>query len=204
MVMLSACGSEAGSAGGITVTLVTPVDPDATPTLGPGESPTPAVPPELVLSAVEVFQSGAVLVSVTGDVTAGTANFLGRNFKLAKGTQSMFAFVAVDTGDPVGPQPLKVDVTLVNGSKATLQDTVVVVANEWSVDSLEFTEEQTTDLLDPQVVAAELALLRTLYSGVTPEKLWAGGWAMPVDGAITARYGEQRSINGSAPTANTV
>lgn len=202
MVMLSGCGGESGAAGGITVTLVTPVKPDATPTLGPNESPTPAVPPELVISTVEVFQSGAVLVSVTGDVTAGTANFLGRNFKLAKGTQSMFAFVAVDTDDPVGLQPLKVEVTLVNGSKATLQDTVAVVATAWTIDSLEFTDEQTSTLLDPQLVASELAFLRTLYSGVTPEKLWSGGWAMPVEGAVTARYGEQRSINGSVPSGH--
>ena len=201
MVMLSSCGGDSNADNEITVTLVTPVNPDATPTLTAGESPTPAVPPELVLSTVEVFQSGAVLVSVTGDVSGGTANFLGRNFKLAKGTQSMFAFVAVDTEDPVGAQPLKVDVTLLNGSKATLQDKITVVKNEWSVDSLEFTEEQSA-LLDPKVAADELALLRTLYSGVTPEKLWSGGWELPVEGVVTARYGEQRSINGSAPAGH--
>jgi murein DD-endopeptidase MepM/ murein hydrolase activator NlpD len=37
---------------------------------------------------------------------------------------------------------------------------------------------------------------------VTPEKLWSGGWGMPVNGAVTARYGEQRSINGSAPSGH--
>ncbi len=198
----AACGGGAGADnGGITTRLVTPVNPDATPTLAPGESPTPLVPPELVLSTVEVYQAGAVLVSVTGDVTSGTATFLGRSFKLAKGSQSMFAFVAVDTEDPAGPQPLKVDITLPNGSKGTLQDTITVLKTNWTVDSLEF-DSQTSELLDPKTTADELALLKTIYSGVTPEKLWDGPWLMPVNGVLTARYGEQRSINGSAPSGH--
>ena len=54
----------------------------------------------------------------------------------------------------------------------------------------------------PKTVADELALLKAIYSGVTPEKLWTGGWAVPVAGALTARYGEQRSINGSVPSGH--
>jgi murein DD-endopeptidase MepM/ murein hydrolase activator NlpD len=198
---LAACGGGGGDGGGITTKLVTPANPDATPTLAPGESPTPFVPPELVLSTVEVYQAGAVIVSVTGDVTGGSATFLGRTFKLAKGSQSMFAFVAVDTEDPTGPQPLKVDITLPNGSKGTLQDTITVLRTQWTVDSLEF-DQQTSELLDPKTVNDELALLKSIYSGVTPEKLWNGPWLMPVNGVLTARYGEQRSINGSVPSGH--
>ena len=202
---LSAVACGGASAGGddqIKVTLVTPVSSSPTASVVVGASPTALVAPELVLSTVEVYQAGAVLVSVTGDITGGTASFLGRNFKLAKGAQSMFAFVAVDTGDPVGAAPLKVDVTLTNGSKATLQDTIHVLRTEWTVDSLEFSEEQTQVLLDPKVVADEFAMLRTIYSGVSPQKLWDGPWLLPVPGALTARYGEQRSINGSVPSGH--
>ena len=198
---LSACG-DAGAEDRISVKHVTPQVSDATPTLAPGETPTPLVPPELVLSTIDVYQSGAVLVSVTGDVSGGSATFLGRSFKLAKGSQSMFAFVGVDTEDAPGLHDLQVDVTLANGSKATLQDQINVRSTEWTVDSLEFTDEQTQTLLDPNVTAAEYALLKKLYSGVTPEKLWDGPWRLPIDGPVTARYGEQRSINGSAPSGH--
>jgi murein DD-endopeptidase MepM/ murein hydrolase activator NlpD len=201
-LLAGGCGNGADADNGIQVKLVTPVASNPTPTEIPGTTPTPLIPPELVLSTVEVYQSGAVLVSVTGDITGGTANFLGRNFKLAQGSQSMFAFVAVDTGDATGAQPLKVDVTLTNGSKATLQDTIFVLPTEWTVDSLEFTEEQTATLLDPKVTADEAAMLRAIYAGVTPQKLWDGPWRLPVDGALTARYGEQRSINGSPPSGH--
>jgi murein DD-endopeptidase MepM/ murein hydrolase activator NlpD len=200
-LLFVACGG-ARANDDIRVKVVTPVAPNATPTLAPGQSPTPLVQPELVLSTVQVYQSGAVLVSVTGDVTAGVATFEGRTFKLAKGAQSIFAFVAVDTDDPIGQMPLKVDVTLANGSKATLQDTITVLKTDWTVDAIDFTEEQTTDLLDPTVTANELAMLKTIYSGVTPEKLWSGGWLMPIDGILTARYGEQRAINGGAPAGH--
>lgn len=198
----AACGGDDDGPSGIDVELVTPISQTATPTMEPGATPTALVAPELVLSALEVFQAGAVLVSVTGDVASGTANFLGREFELAQGTQSMFAFVGVGTEDPVGPQPLKVEVTLKNGSKATLQDTIGVLATEWTVDALEFTEEQTSELLDPQVTADELAFISAIYSEVTPDKLWEGTWQLPVTGAVTARYGEQRSINGSVPSGH--
>jgi murein DD-endopeptidase MepM/ murein hydrolase activator NlpD len=75
-------------------------------------------------------------------------------------------------------------------------------STDWTVDSLEFTDEQTQALLDPKVVADELAMLKTIYGGVTPEKLWTGAWQVPVMGALTARYGEQRSINGSVPSGH--
>ena len=48
---LASCGGGGGDGGGITTKLVTPANPDATPTLAPGESPTPFVPPELVAAA---------------------------------------------------------------------------------------------------------------------------------------------------------
>ena len=199
IIAATACGGDSGDE--ITTRLITAVPADATPTLAPGETPTPLVPPELVLSAVQVYQSGAVLVSVTGDVKAGTATFLGRTFTLEKGSQSMFAFVAVDTEDSPGPHPLRVDITMPNGSKGTLEDTITVLKTDWTVDSLEF-DSQTSELLDPKTNADELALLKAIYSGVTPAKLWDGPWLMPVNGVVTARYGEQRSINGSAPSGH--
>lgn len=200
-VAAASCGSAGAGDNGISIKLVTPVNPDATPTLVPGTTPTPLIPPEIVLSAVEVYQAGAVLVSITGDVSSGTINFLGRNYKLSKGTKSMFAFVGVDTEDPIGEQPLRADITLPNGTKGTLQDSIFVLKTDWTIDYLEF-DEQTSALLDPKTVADELALLKAIYSGVTPEKLWSGGWAVPVAGALTARYGEQRSINGSVPSGH--
>jgi murein DD-endopeptidase MepM/ murein hydrolase activator NlpD len=197
---LVACGSGGADNGDIVVSLVTPVPTPGGATPGNGGSPaatgTAIAPPELVLSTTQAFQAGAVLVSVTGQITGGMATFLGRKYTLTQGSRSMYTFAAVDTEDPVGAQTLKVDVLLPNGTKATLTDTITVIKTAWTVDSIDFTEAQTTDLLDPKVVNDELALLKGVYAKVTPEKLWDSSWQLPVDGPLTARFGEQRSING--------
>ncbi|MEP7216925.1 MAG: M23 family metallopeptidase [Anaerolineaceae bacterium] len=197
----AACGGGNDDDGGAIVTLVTPAGtrPGAASAV-PSGTPIPA--PELLLSALEVYQSGATLASVTGQVVSGTVTFLGRTLPLTKGTQSMYAFVPTDTDDAPGPHPIRVDFTLTNGTKGTLNDTVTLLKTQWTVDSLDFTESQTETLLDPKVIAAELATLRAVYAKVTPEKLWSGLWQLPVDGQITARYGEQRAINGSEPSGH--
>ncbi|PFG73649.1 M23 family metallopeptidase [Tepidiforma thermophila] len=198
----AACSAGADGTPEVTVRMVTPAGPAPTPTLPPGVSPTPLVPPELVVSTLEVYQAGAVLVSVTGDVIGGQVEFLGRKYPLTKGSQSQYTFVPVDTEDPPGEHALLVDVRMPNGTRGTLQATVRVLPTEWTVDYLEFTPEQTAALLDPQVVAEEQALLKSIYVKVTPQKLWSGPWLIPAQGALTARFGEQRSVNGSAPSGH--
>jgi hypothetical protein len=208
MVALTGCGSSDAGAGVVTKQ-VTPYS-SVTGSAGPGgasnarsQAPTgtPVTVPELMLSTTSVYQSGAVLVSVTGAVSSGSVSFLGRTYPLTKGTKSMYTFAGVDTDDPVGPAPIKVEFLTPNGSKGTLADTVTVVKTAWTVDALQFSDE-TSQLLDPTIVNDELALLHGIYTKVTPEKYWSGDWILPVDGPVTARYGEQRSINGSTPSGH--
>jgi hypothetical protein len=210
VVVSAACSGGHAPAGTALVREVTPAvspTPKASPqgtggTAAAGSSPTATVePPALVLSTLEVYQAGAVLVSVTGPVASGQVTFLGRSYPLTRGAKSMYSFVAVDTDDPTGPQPLKVDFTQTNGSKGTLSDTLTVLKTQWTVESVDF-DETTSQLLDPTIVNNELALLHGIYTKVTPEKLWTNGWIAPVPGQLTARYGEQRSINGSAPSGH--
>jgi hypothetical protein len=201
----AACSEAAGSS--ISVKLTTP-----TPTAAggatlaakgvPTPTGTPIPPPEMLVSTTDVYQAGAMLVSVVGEITGGTITFLERKSQLTQGKQSMYAFVGVGTDDPVGPHPMKVDFTLKNGSKGSLSTDVNVLKTQWTVDSLTFTEAQTEALLDPNVVDAENKQLEQVYATYTPEKLWDGPWRLPVQGAITARFGEQRSINGSDPSGH--
>ena len=201
--LAGACGSPDAGAG-VVVHVGSPV-PALASSSAPGTTAaptsTPLPPPELDLSANEVYQAGAILVSVMGGVSSGSITFLGRSYPLTKGTQSMFSFVGVDTEDPTGPQPLKVEFVLPSGTKGSLSQTVTVLKTTWTVDSLQFTPDKEA-LLDPRVVNDELAQLKAIYSKVTPEKYWSGNWLIPLEGPLTARYGEQRSINGSAPSGH--
>ncbi len=201
-LVLSACGG-GGDSGEpeIVVRLVTPAGPTATPTLLPGETVEPLVPPELLISTLEVYQAGSILVSVTGDVSGGQVTFLGKNFPLSRGSQSQFTFIPIDIEDRPGTYPLTAYVNLRNGTKGTLSDDVTILANEWTVDYLEFDPEQEA-LLDPAVSEAEVEMLRGIYRLVTPIKLWEGLWQLPVQGGLTSRFGEQRSYNGEEPSGH--
>lgn len=192
LLATTACGNDS-SGGKVLLQVITPV---GKPTEVPVAERTPLPPPEVILSAEAVYQAGALLVSVTGEITSGSVTALGRTLPLSKGAQSLYTFVPVDTEAPAGIQPLRIDFTTRNGSTGTVEESFEVLATEWTQDYLEFTEDEVTNLLDPAVTEQELAMLRTTYSKVTPEKLWEGPWLIPVDAVVTGRFGEQRSING--------
>ena len=198
----AACSRRAPAAPAVQVRVRTPAPTSTSVFAEPTPTPTPVPPPELVLSTEATSQAGAVLVSVTGGVAAGTASFLNRQYALIQGARSMFTFIGVGIADPPGSHPLTVAVTLPNGSTGILTADILVDATEWTVDYVEFTPDQVATLLDPDVIAAEEALLAEKYSTETPEKLWDGPWLMPTQGAITAHFGEQRSVNGGPPTGH--
>jgi len=197
--LLAGCGGkEAGAQPA--VHFVTPFIPPPTPT-PEGPTPTPIPPPELLLSTVEVYQAGTVLASVVGEVTSGTIRFLGREYALTEGNQSMYVFLGVGVLDEPGQYEVRVEFTTRSGSNGTLVDQVTILPNEWTVDYLTFTEEQ-NNLLDPKIAAEESALLERMYATYTQKKYWEGAWQIPAPGAITSFFGEQRSINGSVPSGN--
>ncbi|MGI8926660.1 MAG: M23 family metallopeptidase [Tepidiformaceae bacterium] len=206
IALVRCSGREAGDDAQAIVHLVTPPPGAGTPTAaGPASAQataTPLVPPELVLSAGRIFQAGVALASVTGDVTGGAAHFLGRDYPLTKGTQSVYAFVAASAEDAPGAHPLTIDLVLTNGTKGMLTAEIVVAATSWTADSLIFTPEQTARFLDPKAAADEAALLAGIYAGRAKEKLWSGPWRLPVMAGLSARFGEQRSINGSEPSGH--
>ncbi len=205
-LVVAGCGGSTGDdAGGAVVRILTAAPSvTAAPTSPgqPGATGTAIPAPELVLSTEEVYQAGAVLVSVTGGVSGGTATWLDKQYPLIQGSQSMFTFTGTGTEAAPGVHPLKVEVTLKNGSKGTLSADITVLAAAWTVDSLVFTPEQTAALLDPKTIADENAVLDKYYATRTKEKLWSGGWIVPTEGPLTARFGEQRSINGSAASGH--
>jgi len=179
------------------VKVVTPTATNPAPPGTPTPTLTPAPPPELILSATDVYQAGAVLVSVVGQVKGGRVAFIDRAYPLTQGKRSMYAFVGVGADAPTGPLPLRADFTTSAGSSGSLTAEVNVIKTAWTVDSVTI-PANLARLLDPAVTATELAQLAEVYAAVSGQKLWDGGWQLPVSGPITTRFGEQRSYNGAA------
>lgn len=196
---LTGCGGGDGS----TFTIITPTAP---PLVGAADSPSatavPLEPPELVLSTTQVYQAGAILVSLVGPAASGRVTFLGRGYDLIQGSQSIFSFVGVDCDDPAGAADLRVEFTLTNGTTGSLTQPIDVLPVDWPVDAIEIPAEK-TDLLAPGVAEAETVILRQFYDVTTREKLWDNmAWLVPAPGDITTQMGEQRSYNGSAPSGH--
>lgn len=192
--LAAACGQQ-GRAESITIVVNTPAP---TPTPAPSVVD-PADLPELLLSASTAYQGGAILVSLTGNVRAGTVTFLGRQHELTQGDQSIYAYVGIAIEDAPGSYPLTVTFQTPNGSEGSLTETIEILETAWTVDSLTFEDGQAESLLDPAVVAQENAILAEAYSADSPTKQWTFPWLVPTDGPVTAVFGEQRSINGGPP-----
>lgn len=190
-VLLGSCGG-GGGGGMVKLTILTPV---AEPTVAENLA-TPVPPPELILSTENVYQAGAILVSLTGEISGGTLTALGRSYPLSKGARSYYTFLPIDAGDPPGGHTMFIEFTTTNGSKGNLSQPFTVIATSWTQDYLTFTPDQVNRLLDPAVESAELEQLRRLYQQVTPQKFWDGPWLLPIDAPVTGMMGEQRSING--------
>lgn len=193
IVLLStACGGENRDRA-VTLKVITPA---GLATEVPADETTPVPQPELLLSTEGAYQAGAILVSLTGPVSTGSVTALGRTLPLSKGARSLYTIVPIDTDAPPGRHSMIVDFTTSNGSKGRVSQPFTVLQTPWTQDSLTFTLEQVTTLLDPVVADTELAQLREIYSKVTPDKLWDDPWLVPLQAPLTARYGEERSVNG--------
>lgn len=189
---LSACMG--GSNDNVSVRVTTPTPTTIPPT--PEVTPTPEDPAELVISGQQVYQGGALLVSVTGDVELGSVQFMGREHELRPGERSMYTFVGVAPEDAAGASELLVSFETLNGSRGELRETVDVLATQWEVDELHFEPGEADGLLDPEVSRQEMEVLRGLYAESANEKLWEEPWLIAAEGTLTSRFGSQRLING--------
>lgn len=113
-------------------------------------------------------------------------------FPQADGSQVALQGVQAMT-DP-GLYPLRIDITLPDGSMQSFEQMVLVASGNYlsevlSVDSA---------YIDPAVTGPEDEWLRSVVSPVTPEKYWQGMFQLPVDGqyCVKSKYGNRRTYNG--------
>jgi murein DD-endopeptidase MepM/ murein hydrolase activator NlpD len=188
-LVASSCssGDDAGAVVRISTTPTSQVNPQ-----GPAATSIP--PPEVIVSKTAITQAAAPLISVIGELSGGSITFINRTYKLTQGSQSMYAFIGADADDKPGTYPARIDFVLKNGSKGSTNVNITLGATRWTTDSITVPASLEA-LLDPAVSAPELAQLKQVYGGYTPQKLWNGPWLMPAAGAITTQFGEERSYN---------
>jgi murein DD-endopeptidase MepM/ murein hydrolase activator NlpD len=153
-------------------------------------------PLEFRLSTPAVYQGGTVRVT-TNLGLGGSVTVLGRTvpFVPAPGG-GLTAFVGIGTGDPPGAHTVTAVIER-TGVIESASATLYVERTAWTVDYITIPPPQPgdPDPLDPEAIRRESDRLFALYAGLGPRR-WREGWLLPLEGPITAYFGEQRSFNG--------
>ena len=172
-------------------------------TCGPGVA--------LKLSAPESAQGGLLLLEVTSDgpIADLSAEWNGRNLAFWQATNPQSdsktppvdvrrALLGVDLEKPAGSYPVSVHVQSAGGKPTTCTLEIAVRLGKFATESLHVDKE----FVEPspeQIKRAneERDRLREIFDQVTPQKLWAGSFRVPLDGVSTGgNFGKRRILNG--------
>lgn len=168
----------------------------------PGNGPAlPALPPPFVtvnahpLPAVQ-GRAFAVRVSVTQGVTVTLSGyFADQPLHFVDEASGSWAIAGVNAFAQPGLYPLVITATWPTGETSVFQQRVQVVEPGYAREQL-ILDPQTSQLLDPQLLAEERAIVMGVYTQFTPKRLWEGLFQLPASGEITSRFGTRRSYNG--------
>ena len=108
------------------------------------------------------------------------------------------ALVGVDLGQDPGKYDLKLAAQLPDGGAFSCSVNIPVNAGKFAVEKLSVAKEFVEPSAEENARAEkEGQHLHEIYSTVTPERLWAGKFRLPLDGARNAKnFGRRRVLNG--------
>ncbi|GIL13862.1 MAG: hypothetical protein BroJett038_25820 [Chloroflexota bacterium] len=185
------------------------------PTLPPTPTPMPRPRPTDMLTqeraTVEFFfaslsQGGSGLLRVTGDGMAGcSTRFLNAVVDcFPVPGDGYFALLAVSMEQNPRRYPLDVFVWYTDGARQTLNAEVEVTSAGFIRQNIDLAPDKVY-LIDPEIERTEFARLESIFSTITPERLWAGqGFQLPILGSeLTSPFGAFRTFNQSFQTRHT-
>ena len=111
---------------------------------------------------------------------------------------SQVALQGVHAMTEPGLYPLRIDITLPDGSVQSFEQMVLVASGNYLTEIINGVDPST---IDPAITGPEDAWLLSLVTPVTPEKYWQGMFQLPVDSdqyCVRSRYGNRRTYNSGA------
>src|SRR5262249_45522553 len=157
---------------------------------------TPAIP---VNGAPVLFQakSSEILKTLTGE-------FLGRqvffNFDASTGTWYGFGGVPMESS---GQYKMMIEATLLGGDRFSYNYPVTINRARYRRIALHVSHQFTeSDEVTEARIKDEKELKAGLLNRITPQRLWSGSFAAPVDNVITDPFGTQRIFNGRVRSAH--
>jgi murein DD-endopeptidase MepM/ murein hydrolase activator NlpD len=180
---------------------ITPGDPLYLPS--GNSTATPAGIPAVLIAAevdpLPVTQGATVQVKITASQPVTLSGLLVDHllhfFQLDDGTQ--VALQGVHAMTEPGLYPLRIDITLLDGSTQSFEQMLLVTSGNFPPETL-YVEPAT---IDPVVTTPENDWLLKLVEPVTLEKYWQGLFQLPVAAdsyCVRSKFGNRRSYNGGA------
>jgi len=143
-------------------------------------------------ATVQVVVTAAQPVTLSGLLVDHPLHF----FQQDDGSQ--VALQGVHAMTEPGLYPLRIDITLSDGSMQSFEQMVLVASGDYQPETINGVEPST---IDPAVTEPENEWLLSLVTPVTPEKYWQGIFQLPVDSdqyCPRSKYGNRRTYNGGA------
>ncbi len=160
----------------------------------------PAVLSSAEVDPLPIIQGATVQIKVTATEPVTLGGMLVDHplhfFPEQDGAQVALQGVHVMT-EP-GLYPLRIDVTLADGSEQSFEQMVLVKSGDFLTEIITGVDPST---IDPAVTDPEDAWLLSLVTPVTPEKYWLGKFQLPVADdyfCIKSKYGNRRTYNAGA------
>ncbi|HEX2710939.1 MAG TPA: M23 family metallopeptidase [Candidatus Acidoferrales bacterium] len=160
---------------------------------------------ELQLSSSESSQGSLLLVEVhsASSLAELKAEWVGHTLSFwrdANRESVRRALLGVDLQRPAGEYPVTLAAQLESGEPATCRALISVKAGRFATEKLrvgrKFVKPSPKDL---ERAEQERQRLGEIFARVTPERLWQGGFRLPVEGArATGNFGRRRVLNGQA------
>ena len=123
--------------------------------------------------------------------------FLNRTLSAAadQGSTVYSILVGIPMFTETGVYPLSLSLTDTAGKVLLLDVNIQVLAGAYSKESITLASNR-TDLLDPNLEAAELQTMQRLMSNFTPTRYFDGPMSLPAAASISSPFGRKRSYNG--------
>ena len=121
-----------------------------------------------------------------------TASLDGESYPMVPDGDGWLAVIGLATDFPVGDYTLEVRAGGTDIGSAPLS----VAEGGYERLALTMPQESIDLLSDAAAIEEERRVVAETYATFTPERLWSGGWLLPVQGAISNGFGVQRSVNG--------
>lgn len=123
----------------------------------------------------------------------------------ASGTEVRRALLGVDLEKPAGKYEFTATARLSGGQQETCRATIEVNAGHFATENLtvkkQFVEPNPAQVARAQ---AETKKLRAIFDHVTPERLWSGGFRLPLEGEFKGtNFGRRRVLNGQPGSPHT-